>query len=95
MMELSSGLVFGFPARAIPALAQASPTELATVRLSAGGGALRWETLDADLSVPGLLLASVDRPARLRELALGRSDAEHGEGGCGARQRSQGRPSAP
>ena len=69
MLELTNGFVFGFPPRAIPALAQASRTDLAAVRLSPGGGALRWEALDADLSVPGLLLASVDRPDRLRELA--------------------------
>lgn len=69
MLELTSGFVFGFPPRAIPALAHASAAELAAMRLSPGGGALHWETLDVDLSVPGLLLASVDRPARLRELA--------------------------
>ena len=69
MLELSSGFLFGFPVRAIPALARATPRELATVQLSPGGGALHWEGLDADLSIPGLLLASVERPARLRELA--------------------------
>lgn len=69
MMQLSNGFVFGFPPRAIPALAEASSAELAAVRLSPGGGALHWEDLDVDLSVPGLLLASVDRPTRLRELA--------------------------
>ena len=69
MLELSSGFLFGFPARAIPALARATPEELAAVQLSPGGGALHWEGLDADLSIPGLLLASVERPARLRELA--------------------------
>lgn len=69
MLELSSGFLFGFPARAIPALARATPEELATVELSPRGGALHWEGLDADLSIPGLLLASVERPARLRELA--------------------------
>ena len=69
MLELSNGFVFGFPPHAIPALAEASTAELAAVQLSPGGSALRWDALDADLSVPGLLLASVDRPARLRELA--------------------------
>ena len=69
MLELSSGFLFGFPARAIPALARATAEELAEVQLSPGGGALHWEGLDADLSIPGLLLASVERPARLRELA--------------------------
>jgi hypothetical protein len=69
MLELSSGFVFGFPVRAIPALARATPKMLALVQVSPGGGALHWDGLDVDLSVPGLLLASVERPARLRELA--------------------------
>ncbi|MCC7002722.1 MAG: DUF2442 domain-containing protein [Gemmatimonadaceae bacterium] len=69
MLELSSGFLFGFPTAAIPALARASAQELAEVQLSPGGGALHWEGLDVDLSIPGLLLASVERPARLRELA--------------------------
>ena len=69
LLELSSGFLFGFPARAIPALARATADELAAVQLSPGGGALHWKGLDADLSIPGLLLASVERPARLRELA--------------------------
>lgn len=69
MLELSNGFVFGFPARAIPALSNASADEIAAVTISPGGGALRWAALDVDVSVPGLLLASVDRPSRLRELA--------------------------
>jgi hypothetical protein len=69
MLELSTGFLFGFPVAAIPALARATPEALAEVRLSPGGGALHWARLDVDLSIPGLLLASVERPARLRELA--------------------------
>lgn len=69
MMELSNGFFLGFPPSAIPSLRGASAAELAEVRLSAGGGALHWDTLDIDLSVAGLLLACVDRPAKLRELA--------------------------
>lgn len=69
MMELTSGFVFGFPARAIPALANATASQLAAVTLSAGGSALRWEELDADLSVAGLLLSCVSRSDSLSELA--------------------------
>ena len=69
MMELTSGYVFGFPARSIPALANATPEQLAAVELSPGGGGLHWAELDADLSVPGLLLSAVARPQKLRELA--------------------------
>lgn len=69
MMELTSGYVFGFPARSIPALARATAEQLAAVELSPGGSGLHWEELDADLSVPGLLLSSVGRSHKLSELA--------------------------
>ena len=69
MMELTSGFVFGFPAKAIPALANALPEQLAAVTVSPGGGGLQWEELDADLSVAGLLLSAVTRAEKLSELA--------------------------
>lgn len=69
MMELTSGFVFGFPAKAIPALANALPEQLAAVTVSPGGGGLQWEELDADLSVAGLLLSAVTRSEKLSELA--------------------------
>jgi len=69
MMELTNGFVFGFPAKAIPALVHATPDQLAAVMLSPGGSALHWEELDADLSVPGLLLSSIDRSEQVVELA--------------------------
>lgn len=68
MMELTSGFVFGFPAKSIPALAKASPQQLAAVELSPRGSGLHWEDLDADLSVPGLLLSTIGRSERLSEL---------------------------
>src|SRR5688572_997847 len=49
LFELSNGCLFGFPASSIPALSAATGAELATVELSPGGGALRWESLDVDL----------------------------------------------
>jgi hypothetical protein len=69
MMELSSGIIFGFPASSIPALAKATPAQLVAVELSPGGGGLHWEQLDADLSVPGLLLSAIGRSQKLTELA--------------------------
>jgi hypothetical protein len=69
MLELTSGVVFGFPPRVIPGLAKASPGQLARVELSPGGSGLHWEELDLDLSVAGLLLSSIGRRERLSELA--------------------------
>jgi hypothetical protein len=89
MLELSSGFLFGFPARAIPALARATPEELAAVQLSPGGGALHWEGLDADLSIPGVLLASVERLARLagRTRSAAKAAAARANGAKGGRPR--------
>jgi len=69
MLELTSGYVFGFPAAAVPALAHATPAQLAGVELGPGGGGLHWEALDVDLSVPGLLLSALGRAEQRRELA--------------------------
>lgn len=69
MLELTSGFVFGFPAKAIPALANATADQLAAVTISPGGSGLHWEELDADLSVAGLLLSAINRSEKLSELA--------------------------
>lgn len=69
VMELSNGCLFGFPVSMIPELAGATPLELAEVEASPGGFGLRWEVLDIDLSVSELLIASVPRAERGRELA--------------------------
>jgi hypothetical protein len=69
ILETTNGYLFGFPVSAIPALAKASPKQLARVELWPGGSLLHWEALDADLSVPGLLLSSLGRKEKLRELA--------------------------
>lgn len=69
MMELTNGFVFGFPAIRIHALSGATVAQLTEVELTAGGSGLHWDALDADLSVPGLLLSSVGRAQKLTELA--------------------------
>ena len=69
VVELSSGVLFAFPAASIPALRRAGPTVLAQVTTNASGSTLRWDCLDVDVSVAGLLLAAVDPAERLRYLA--------------------------
>ena len=69
VMELTSGIIFGFPVSAIPSLETATHAQLAKVELWPGGDGLRWEELDADVSVPGLLLSVVGRAQKLSELA--------------------------
>lgn len=94
MLELTSGFVFGFPARAIPALAKATDEQLAAVELSPAGSALHWVDLDADLSIPALLLSSVERSEKLSELArlAGRSKSRDKAAAARANGAKGGRP---
>ena len=69
VLELTNGYLFAFPVGAIRALDGATPAQLATVDLDPSGGALRWDSLDVDASVPGLLFSAVGVEERLRHLA--------------------------
>jgi hypothetical protein len=51
---LTNGATIAFPARLAPGLEKASPAELAEVVVLQSGDGLSWESLDVDLSVPGL-----------------------------------------
>lgn len=55
VVELTSGWAFSFPPGVSGRLAKATPPQLAAVEVYPGGEALRWEAVDEDLSVPGLL----------------------------------------
>lgn len=55
IVELSNGADFRFPPSSVQELISASPDELAQVEISPSGRTLRWRTLDADLSLPGLM----------------------------------------
>lgn len=54
-VELTDGRQIGFPAARFRLLAKASDDELAKVDLRANGTALRWEELDEDISVSGVV----------------------------------------
>jgi len=54
-ITLTNGCAFAFPARHAQGLSRATEAELVRVDVVGGGYALRWEDLDADLTVPGLL----------------------------------------
>lgn len=55
MVELRDGCLFGFPPSLAQGLQDATPEQLAEVRVEGAGHGLRWEALDADLNIPGLL----------------------------------------
>ena len=54
-IELNSGVEIRFPVRLAQGLENASPKDLAEIRIEARGLGLHWPRLDADLYVPSLL----------------------------------------
>jgi hypothetical protein len=61
-VELTDQRVVGFPAHRFHRLKKASEAELAEVRLEVSGTALRWESLDEDLTVEGVVAGRFQLP---------------------------------
>lgn len=55
-VELSNGTDFRFSPSAIEELAGASSQEISQVEISPSGRTLRWKNLDADLSLPSMMV---------------------------------------
>ena len=54
-VELEDGREVGFPAENYRRLRDATNEALAQVEIAAGGCALRWENIDEDLTISGIL----------------------------------------
>ena len=65
-LELTDGRVIGFPAARFHRLKNASAAALKKVQLRLNGHALRWETLDEDLTVPGIVAGHFELPPEKR-----------------------------
>jgi hypothetical protein len=61
-VELHDGRIVGFPANRFRILAGVMDDQLAQVRLELDGYALRWDELDEDLTVPGIVAGRFQRP---------------------------------
>lgn len=61
-LELVDGRIFGFPADRFRLLSTASDEELQEARLELNGHALRWEKLDEDITVPGVVAGYFQLP---------------------------------
>lgn len=68
VVELTNGCVFMLPPELVQGLRDATPDELAEVEVMPYGFALRWEKLDADFSVAGLLAGIFGTKAWMAEL---------------------------
>ena len=63
-VELHDGRTVGFPANRFRILAAASEEQLARVQVEVNGYALRWEELDEDITVPGIVAGHFQLPPK-------------------------------
>jgi len=72
-LELTDGHLIGFPANRFRILKNATDEQLQDVKLRLDGYALRWESLDEDITVPGVVAGHFqlpyDEPEFLEEAA--------------------------
>ncbi len=61
-MELTDGRVVGFPADRFKILKAATDEQLCAVSIRLNGYALRWEALDEDITVPGIVAGNFQLP---------------------------------
>jgi len=61
-LELTDGRIFDFPADRFRILSQATEEQLKAVQIELNGYALRWEELDEDLTVGGIVAGQFQLP---------------------------------
>ena len=68
VVDLTNGCTFAFPVQLAQGLSGAGGAALAEVEVLPGGEGLHWERLDADLSLPRLVMGIFGSGAWMREL---------------------------
>lgn len=63
-VELHDGRIIGFPGDRFRILAAATTEQLARVQVEVNGYALRWEELDEDITVPGIVEGRFQLPPK-------------------------------
>ena len=61
-VELTDGRQIGFPADRFKILKKATNEQLKEVKIRLNGYALRWESLDEDITVPGIVAGNFQLP---------------------------------
>lgn len=61
-VELTDGRIIGFPAGRFKILKNATDEQLKEVTVRLNGYALRWESLDEDITVPGIVAGNFQLP---------------------------------
>jgi Protein of unknown function (DUF2442) len=60
--ELTDSRIIGFPADRFKRLKEATDEQLRNVELRLNGFALRWEELDEDITIPGIVAGNFELP---------------------------------
>ncbi len=63
-IELHDGRTISFPADRFRRLGVATDEQLKSVQIEVNGYALRWESLDEDLTVPGIVAGRFELPQK-------------------------------
>lgn len=61
-VELTDGRIIGFPSDRFKILKNATDEQLKKVEIRLNGYALRWEDLDEDITVPGIVAGNFQLP---------------------------------
>jgi len=69
-IELTDGRIIAFPADRFRILKEAAEAQLKDVTLRLNGYALRWESLDEDITVPGIVAGNFQLPCDTDDSAL-------------------------
>jgi hypothetical protein len=88
-VALTNGAKFIIPVKLIPELQKAPVRDIRKVEVLGRGGGLHWETLDVDISVPGLIATVFEGPTWLAE--LGRVGGQRSSAAKAAAARKNGR----
>lgn len=93
-IELTNGAAITLPVKLIPGLRRAAERDVRAVEILGRGDGLHWESLDLDLSVPGLLSSVFAGPEWLSELGrIGGSSSSAAKAAAARRNgRRGGRP---
>ena len=64
-IELTDSRIIGFPADRFQLLSKATDDQLKEVKIRMDGFALRWESLDEDITVPGIVAGNFQLPLQM------------------------------
>ena len=64
-IKLTDSRIIGFPADRFKLLSKATDDQIKEVKIRLNGFALRWESLDEDITVPGIVAGNFQLPLQV------------------------------